>query len=45
MIYAFSDAGSVEFRNPAVLQSLTGGTSVRIEDGKTSEVKLNTVVK
>jgi hypothetical protein len=45
MIYAFSDAGNVEFRNPAVLQSLTGGVSVRIEDGKTSEVKLDTVVK
>jgi hypothetical protein len=45
MLYAFSTADQIEYRNPAVLESLTGGTTVHVDDGKTSEVKLNAVVK
>ena len=40
--YAFSDISSVEYRNPAVLNALTGGTSVRIEEGQTTEITLAT---
>ncbi len=38
--YAFSDIRSAEYRNPAFLGTLAGGTSVRIEDGKTAEITL-----
>ena len=44
LLYAFSTQ-DVEYRNPAVLQALTGGTSVHVDDGKTSEVILEKVVK
>jgi hypothetical protein len=44
LVYAFSTQ-EVEYRNPAVLQALTGGTSVHVDDGKTSEVTLEKVVK
>jgi len=45
LVYGFSRVQSVEYRNPAVLNSLTGGTSVRIEDGKTTEITLTSLVK
>jgi hypothetical protein len=45
-VYAFSSSTEqIEYRNPAVLQALTGGTSVHVDDGKTSEVTLEKVVK
>jgi Carboxypeptidase regulatory-like domain len=43
--YAFRAVPGIEYANPAVLQSLTGGTSVRVEDGKTAEITLKPVVK
>ena len=45
ILYAFSKFEAVEFRNPGVLQALNGGTSVHVEDGKTTEVALKAVVK
>jgi hypothetical protein len=45
LAYAFSDIQSVEFRDPAFLNALTGGTSVHIEDGKTATVTLTGLVK
>lgn len=45
-LYAFSSsADRIEYRNPAVMQALTGGTSVHVDDGKISEVTLEKVVK
>jgi protocatechuate 3,4-dioxygenase beta subunit len=44
LVYAFSTQ-EVEYRNAAVLQALTGGTSVHVDDGKTSEITLDKVVK
>jgi hypothetical protein len=43
--YAFSDWQQVEFRNPVFLQSLSGGTSVRIEDGKEQQIVISRIVK
>jgi len=45
LAYAFSDIQSVEYRNPAFLQALRGGTTVRVEDGKTAEVTLTSLVQ
>ena len=45
LLYGFSAFEGIEFRNPSVLQALTGGTSVHVEEGKSSEVTLKTVVK
>ncbi len=44
-VYAFSNWQKVEFRNPAFLQTLSGGASVRIEDGKEQQVVINSIVK
>jgi hypothetical protein len=44
-VYGLLNSEEVEFRNPAVLQSLTGGKTVRIEDGKTTEVVIQKVSK
>jgi hypothetical protein len=43
--YALADAAGIEYRNPAVLRSLTSGASVRIEDNKTAEITLTSEVK
>ena len=43
--YAFSGIQSIEYRNPAFLNALRGGTSVRIEDGRTAAVTLRGLVK
>lgn len=43
--YAFSEWQQVEFRNPGFLQTLSGGESVRIEDGKEQKVSITKVVK
>jgi hypothetical protein len=43
--YAFSHADEVEFRNPAFLQTLGGGTLVRIEENADKEITLKSVVK
>jgi len=45
MAYALADAEHFEYRNPAVLRNLTGGTSVRVEENKTSEIALTGEVK
>lgn len=45
VIYAFASTESLEFRSPAFLQSLTGGTRVHIEDGKTADVTISSLVK
>jgi uncharacterized protein (DUF2141 family) len=45
LAYAFSDIRSVQYRNPAFLNALAGGTSVRIEDGKTTEIALTGPLK
>lgn len=39
-IYPVTDTSEFEYRNPAVLRTLTGGSSVRIEENKTTEVTL-----
>jgi hypothetical protein len=44
VVYVLSQ-GDFEFRNPAFLQSLSGGVNVRIEEGRTSEVTLTRVAK
>jgi hypothetical protein len=43
--YAFSGIQSIEYRNPAFLNALRGGTSVRIEDRGTAAVTLRGLVK
>jgi len=43
--YAFSGIHSVEYRNPSFLRNLAGGASVRIEDGKTTEITLTSLLK
>ncbi len=43
--YVIPGIQSVEYRNPEFLKSLSGGTSVRIEDSKTAERTLTSVVK
>ena len=44
-VYGLSDDAEAEFRNPAFLQSLSGGTSVHIEDGQTTQITLTDVCK
>lgn len=44
-IYAFSQGEDLEFRNPAFLQSLSGGTSVHIDEDGTKEVTVSSLVK
>jgi hypothetical protein len=44
-VYAFSDSKTIEFRKPGFLQALTGGRNVRIEDGKTTEITLTSLVR
>jgi uncharacterized protein (DUF2141 family) len=44
-LYAFSDWQDVEFRNPAYLQTLSGGTSVHIDQTGGPEVTVTGVVK
>jgi hypothetical protein len=43
--YAFSGIQLIEYRNPAFLNALRGGTSVRIEDGRGAAVTLRGLVK
>jgi uncharacterized protein (DUF2141 family) len=43
--YALSEWQLVEFRNPSFLQSLSGGESVRVEDGKEQKISITKVVK
>lgn len=42
-MYGLAKFEDVEFRNDAFLQSLSGGTTVRVEDGKTTEVAIEKV--
>jgi hypothetical protein len=44
-LYAFSTFEQIEYRNPAFLQKLTGGAGIHVDDGKTSEITLDKVVK
>jgi len=41
--YALKDYSELEYRRPEVLQSLTGGISVKIEDGKTTDISLTAI--
>jgi hypothetical protein len=45
LAYAIPGIQSVEYRNPEFLKTLSGGTSVRIEDAKSTEIALTSVVK
>ena len=47
VVYEVPDGrlSGLEFRNPAVLRTLTGGIAVRIEDGKTTEITLTPTSK
>jgi len=45
MVYATANSLDLEFRDPAVLDALTGGVDVKVEDGKTSEIKITSVAK
>jgi len=38
VVYVLQSFENAEFRNPAFLQDLSGGTTVHVEDGKTAEV-------
>ena len=42
-VYGLSKFEDIEFRNTAFLQSLSGGTTVRIEDGKTTKVAIEKI--
>jgi hypothetical protein len=44
-VYAFSQPDQVEFRNPMFLQSLSGGTHVKIDPSGEQDVTLTSVVK
>jgi hypothetical protein len=44
-VYGLADSQDVEFRNPAFIQSLSGGIGVHIEDGKTTEVTIDKISK
>jgi hypothetical protein len=44
-VYGLSKFEGVDFRDAAFLQSLSGGTTVRIEDGKTTEVVIEKISK
>ena len=44
-VYAFSDWQSIEFRNPKFLQTLSGGVTVHIEEGKQQEIAITKVSK
>lgn len=39
-IYTFPKFEDVEFRNPAFLRALSGGTRVHIEDGEIAELTI-----
>jgi hypothetical protein len=43
--YGFSNWQQIEFRNPAFLETLSGGISVHIEDGKEQQVTITRLVK
>ena len=43
--YAFSERQQIEFRNPKFLQTLSGGVSVRIEDGEEQQITITNLVK
>jgi hypothetical protein len=45
VVYGFSTMDQIEFRNPAVLQALTGGARVHVDESKTSEATLSAVAK
>src|SRR5262249_20078314 len=44
-VYAFQDWQQVEYRNPAVLQSLAGGIDVRVRDGEEQKISIGRFVK
>jgi protocatechuate 3,4-dioxygenase beta subunit len=44
-VYLFSNWLGVEYRNPAFLQTLSGGVSVHIEDGKQADITIEAMVK
>jgi hypothetical protein len=44
-VYAFSDMRDVEFRNPAFLQSLTGGVDVQVEDNQGKKITITSLVR
>jgi uncharacterized protein (DUF2141 family) len=43
--YAFSNMEEVEFRNPAFLQSLTGGLAVQVEDNQEKTITITGLVR
>jgi Carboxypeptidase regulatory-like domain len=43
--YAVADPEQLEYRNPAVVEKLTGGVSVHIEDGKETQVTISSISK
>ena len=45
VVYSFSQTDDIEFRNPEFLQSLRGGTSVRIEESARKEITVTSLVK
>ncbi len=44
-VYALKNWQNVEFRNPAFLQTLAGGVSVHVEDGKEQHISLKQAIK
>jgi hypothetical protein len=44
-VYELPRFDDAEYRNPTFLQALSGGTGVRIEDGKTAEVDIARISK
>ena len=40
-VFAFRDLEGVEYQNPEFLRTLTGGTSVHVEDGKTTKLTVS----
>ncbi len=45
LVYAVVHPEEQEYREPGFFESLSGGVSVKIEDGKTSEITLTSVAK
>jgi hypothetical protein len=45
VVYGFATMDQIEFRSPAILQALTGGARVHVDEEKTSEVMLTAVSK
>lgn len=45
LVYAFSGEDNLEFRNPAFLQSLTGGLRVQVEDNAQKSIELTEVIR